>query len=197
MVDSIASGKRIGRQRKAMSISADKQTFSRSRYICSLRSLFPLKINWKITATLKIILFSTFRLSMQSFARKETTKRRRWMEKLEHMYLKREMYTERFEKREKLDEITLTMRGDREKLMRHSQWEREREREREKKHDDVVRRGKHVLSRKSTFLSLLLVRRVIGTSWLFVVLRVFFFFFFFFTSMVLLLFASTHSMLNV
>ena len=50
------------------------------------------------------------------------------MEKFEHTYLKREMYTERFEKREKLDEITLAMRGDRdrEKLMRHSRRERER-----------------------------------------------------------------------
>ena len=103
------------------------------------------KINWKITATLKIILFSTFRLSMQSFSRKETTKRRRWMEKFEHTYLKREMYTERFEKREKLDEFELTMRGDREKLMRHSQWERE------KKHDDVVRRWKHVLIENRLF----------------------------------------------
>ena len=154
-----------------------------------------IKINWKITATLKIILFSTFRLSMQSFSRKETTKRRRWMEKFEHTYLKREMYTERFEKREKLDEITLTMRGDREKLMRHSQWEREREREREEARWRSEKR-KTCVNRKSTFLSLLLVRRVIGTSWLFVVL-LFFFFLFFFTSMVLLLFTSTHSISNI
>jgi hypothetical protein len=42
MVDSIAFGNWIRRQRKAMSISADKQTFSRYRYIFSPRSSFPL-----------------------------------------------------------------------------------------------------------------------------------------------------------
>jgi hypothetical protein len=42
MTDSIASGKLIGRQGEDTPISAEKQTFSRYKYIFSPRSSFPL-----------------------------------------------------------------------------------------------------------------------------------------------------------
>jgi hypothetical protein len=140
----------------------------------------------------KHLFVSTFRLSMQSFSRKETTKRRRWMENLEFTHLYRETCTDRFEERERKTHRNVEISDERRKRTHAS-----RRREREKIHDDVQKRRKRWLTRKSTFLFVLLVReRVEGTSG-FCVILLLFFLFFFFTSFVLLFSISTHSMVEI
>ena len=151
-------------------------------------------MNWKITATLKIIYFRRFDCLCDHFQEeKQISEEDGWKIRTD-IFIEREMHWEIREKREReLVEVEITdERRERNSCVRDSERESEREWEREKKQDYVQKREKRVSNRKWTSLSFLLVRgRVIWTSWLFVLL------FFFFTSVALLLFISNVSMLKI